>query len=139
MMTESRRRLELIIPMTEFSPGTWAATPFIRDWMLDRLVRCAANSARVAYAWLHAQFYVSTRAAQKERSLSSKKCPLCAHLRVSSAIRWLLSIRPRSASSESVTDAPVALLKALHTSLQVSRETSPDAAGFVRKGGSERT
>lgn len=52
MMTESRRRLELIMPMTEFSPGTWAATPFIRDWMLDRLVRWAANSARVAYAWL---------------------------------------------------------------------------------------
>ena len=74
MMTESRRRLELIMPMTEFNPGTWAATPFIRDWMLDRLVRCAANSARVAYAWLPGGlFYVSTRGGT--RGVSLEKIP----------------------------------------------------------------
>lgn len=31
------------------------ATPFMRDWMPERLDRCAANSARVAYAWLRGQ------------------------------------------------------------------------------------
>lgn len=132
MMTESRRRLELIMPMTEFNPGTWAATPFIRDWMLDRLVRCAANSARVAYAWLRAQF-TSARGRHK-RSLSRGQDPCSPECIVGHPVAVV--------DSPSLCEQRVghgcagrALESAVLASLRVSRETSPEAAGFVRKEG----
>lgn len=82
MMTESLLRLELIMPMTELSPGTWAATPFMRAWICDRPDRCAANSARVAYACL-------ARVVDDRRSVTPRlgENVNLAHSSVASAIR----------------------------------------------------
>lgn len=107
--------------------GDEPATPFMRAWMPDRPDRCAANSARVAYACLH-------RTGGQKRSVVAAKGGIResegvrAHSSVWSAMRWLLSILPRSARSESVTDDPVAVLNALSSSCAGGRQSGGESA-----------
>lgn len=126
MMTESRRRRELIMPITELRPGTWAVgeggqvTERARLWGKCTHLRRRSCGTGCRRGWTVAQ---QTRPESHtlgcgDRGQSRLKGARTlahegTHSRVSSAMRWLLSIRPRSASSESVTDAPVAVLKAL--------------------------
>lgn len=136
MMTESRRLRELIIPITELRPGTWAVSHRMEVAVSRRgsskVVRESGTTHRRRRSC--ATGYLTSSSAAQRILLGSRTLDFggavhqtsqpeaarrlreeLAYLRVSSAIRWLLSIRSRSPSNESVTDAPLALLKALHT------------------------
>jgi hypothetical protein len=111
-ITVSRRRLVLIIESKESIPGnvpktlhgelayadqdeTLLRTPPIRALMEANEERCRENSSRVAYACLYNKSVCM--ALKLLRSVYS-------HPSRSSVIRWELSIRPRSASSESAAE-----------------------------------